>query len=90
MSYFYLILFRIRKIDFSYFIAKLVKVSEKANGLHEKSHCSLCGGAMAEQVFPDFYIARFYIQRLADVYSNYMLFFKLKYIALPISSITLL
>ena len=91
MSYFYPIRFRIRKIDFSYFIAKLVKVSEKANGLHEKSHCSLCGGAMAEQVFPDyFYIARFYIQRLADVYSNYMLFFKLKYIALPISSMTLL
>ena len=51
MSYFYPIRFRIRKIDFSYFIAKLVKVSEKANGLHEKSHCSLCGGAMAEQVF---------------------------------------
>ena len=37
-----------------------------------------------------FYIARFYVQRLADVYSNYMLFFKLKYIALPISSMTLL
>ena len=51
MSYFYPIRFRIRKIDFSYFIAKLVKVSEKANGLHEKSHCSLFGGAMAEQVF---------------------------------------
>ena len=33
MSYFYPIRFRIRKIDFSYFIAKLVKVSEKANGL---------------------------------------------------------
>lgn len=91
MSYFYLIRFRIRKIDFSYFNANLVKVSDKANDLHEKSHCSLCGGAMAELVFPDyFYIARFYIQRLADVYSNYMLFFKLKYIALPISSMTLL
>ena len=55
MSYFYLIRFRIRKIDFSYFIAKLVKVSVKANGLYKKSHCSLCGGAMAEQVFPDYY-----------------------------------
>lgn len=44
-----------------------MKVSEIPNGLHKKSHCSLCGGAMAEQVFPDyFYIARFYIQRLAD------------------------
>ena len=36
MSYFYPIRFRIRKIDFSYFYAKLVKVSVKANGLHEK------------------------------------------------------
>ena len=46
-----------------------MKVSEKANGLYKKSHCNLCGGAMAEQVFPDyFYIARFYIQRLAIVF----------------------
>jgi hypothetical protein len=38
-----------------------MKVSVMANGLHKKSHCSLYGGAMAEQVFPDFFIARFYI-----------------------------
>ena len=37
MSYFYPIRFRIRKIDFSYFIAKLVKVSVKANGLYKKA-----------------------------------------------------
>jgi hypothetical protein len=55
MLNFYPTRFRIRKKDYSYFIAKLVKVSEKANGFHEKSHCSLFGGAMAEQVFPDYY-----------------------------------
>ena len=49
-----------QKDRFSYLYANLVKVSVKANGLHEKSHCSLCGGAMAEQVFPEyFYNARF-------------------------------
>ena len=36
MSYFYLIRFRIRKIDFSYLYATLVKVSVKANGLQKK------------------------------------------------------
>ena len=46
-----------QKDRFSYFNANLVKVFEKANGLHEKSHCSLCGGAMAEQVFPKLFIA---------------------------------
>jgi hypothetical protein len=50
MLNFYPTRFRIRKKDYSYFIAKLVKVSENANGLYKKSHCSLCGGAMAEQV----------------------------------------
>jgi hypothetical protein len=61
MLNFYPTRFRIRKKDYSYFNAKLVKVSVMANGLHKKSHCSRCGGAMAEQVFPDF-IARFYIK----------------------------
>ena len=51
MLNFYPTRFRIRKKDYSYFIAKLMKVSVMANGLHKKSHCSLCGGAMAEQVF---------------------------------------
>jgi hypothetical protein len=55
MLNFYPTRFRIRKKDYSYFIAKLVKVSENANGLHEKSHCSLCGGAMAEQVFLNYF-----------------------------------
>ena len=69
MSYFYLILFRIRKIDFSYFYAKLVKVSVKANGLYKKSHCSLCGGAMAEQVFLNYFFkCRFTVKRLTIVF----------------------
>jgi hypothetical protein len=58
MLNFYPTRFRIRKKDYSYFIAKLVKVSVMANGLHKKSHCSLCGGAMAEQVFPDFFYCK--------------------------------
>ena len=32
-----------------------MKVSEKANGLYKKSHCSLFGGAMAEQVFLNYF-----------------------------------
>jgi hypothetical protein len=55
MLNFYPTRFRIRKKDYSYFIAKLMKVSVMANGLHEKSHCSLCGGAMAEQVFLNYF-----------------------------------
>jgi hypothetical protein len=56
MLNFYPTRFRIRKKDYSYFIANLVKVSVMANGLHEKSHCSLCGGAMAEQVFLNYFL----------------------------------
>ena len=30
-------------------------LTEKANGLYKKSHCSLCGGAMAEHVFLNYF-----------------------------------
>jgi hypothetical protein len=64
MLNFYPTRFRIRKKDYSYFNAKLVKVSVMANGLYKKSHCSLCGGAMAEQVFLN-YLLLILVKRLA-------------------------